>query len=274
MKIAIFFNNYRGLKVLERLLKKNYLVDVYLTKTNLNKEILKKIKKKFTIIKKLDFKIVSKIKENKYDLLVVAGWPLIFSKELINAAKYGTINLHAGRLPHYRGGSPLNWQIIEGKKTIYISIIKMVKKIDAGPVYMSKKIMIKRNENINDLYNKVNKLYPNMVLEVIQKIKKNIKPRRQILKFRRYLKQRTDEDGKIQWKKMTNYQVFNFVRAITSPYPGAFYFNKGKKLRLLSCKISKSKQIIKPGSILMKSNSKLIGCQKGSIQVINEKVSK
>lgn len=272
MKIGIFFNNNRGIHVLETLLKKNYLVDVYLSKKNLNYKILKKIKGKFFIIEKLNSKLIDKIKKENYDLLIVAGWPLIFSKKIIKIAKYGTINLHAGKLPQYRGGSPLNWQIIEGKKEIYISIIKMTKKIDAGPIYMSKKIKLKSNEDINDLHNKVNKLYPNMVLKVIQNIKENIKPKKQNLEFKRYLKQRSDKDGEIKWKLMTNIQVFNFVKAITKPYPGAFYFMKYKKLRLLNCKISKIKQKLEPGSILIKSKQKFIGCKKGSIKVIHEKI--
>ena len=129
MKIAIFFNNNRGLKTLNYLIKKKkYIIDIYLTRKNLNSKILNKIKKKFFIIKKIDLKIISKIKKNNYDLLITAGWPLIFPQALIKASKFGTINLHAGKLPTYRGGSPLNWQIIEGNKNIFISIIKMTKK--------------------------------------------------------------------------------------------------------------------------------------------------
>ncbi|MDB2527633.1 formyltransferase family protein [Candidatus Pelagibacter bacterium] len=275
MKIAIFFNSYRGLSVLNHLIKKKkYLIDVYLSKKNLNLSILKKIRKKYLIIKKLNLKIISTIKKNKYDLLIVAGWPLIFSQELIKAAKYETINLHAGRLPSYRGGSPLNWQIIEGKKNIYISIIKMTQKIDGGPVYITKKILLNTKENIRHLHNKVNKIFPYMVENTIQKIIKKIKPKKQNIKFKRYLKQRSDKDGKIKWSEMTDYQVFNLVRAITSPYPGAFYIYKRKKIRLHSCKISKLKTFIKPGKFLIRSKQKFVGCKKGCIQIIKERADK
>ena len=97
---------------------------------------------------------------------------------------------HAGKLPFYRGGSPLNWQIIEGNKNIFISIIKMTKKIDAGPIYNTRKILLNSNENIKDLHDKVNKIYPYMVENTIQKILKKIKPKKQNIKFRRYLKQK------------------------------------------------------------------------------------
>ena len=275
MKIAIFFNSYRGLNVLNHLTKKKkYIIDVYLSKKNLDLSILKKIRRKYLIIRKLNLKIISGIKKNKYDLLIVAGWPLIFSQELIKAAKYETINLHAGRLPHYRGGSPLNWQIIEGNKNIYISIIKMTKKIDAGPIYITKKIFLNTKENIKHLHNKVNKIYPSMVENTIQRIIKKAKPKKQKKKFERYLKQRSDIDGKIKWNEMTDYQVFNLVRAITNPYPGAFYIFERKKIRLLSCKISKLKSVIEPGKFLIKSKKKFVGCKKGCIQIIKERTSR
>ena len=272
MKIAIFFNNLRGLYVLRHLVKKKYNVEVYLSKKNLNLSILGKIKKNFIIITKINNKIISKIKHKKYDILIVAGWPLIFPEDLIKSAKFGTINLHAGRLPYYRGGSPLNWQIIEGKKKIYISIIKMTKKIDEGPIYISKKILLKDTETIKDLHIKVNKEYPYLVDEVIKKIKKKIKPKKQSIKFKRYLKQRSDKDGEIEWKKKTDLEVFNFVRAITKPYPGAYYFHQNKKIRVYECKINSIKKRIEPGKILIKSKQKFIGCKKGSIKIIKEEI--
>ena len=72
---------------------------------------------------------------------------------------------------------------------------------------------------------------------------------------------------------MTNYQIFNLVRATTIPYPGAFYFYKGNKIRLFNCKISKLKKI-KPGEVFIKSNQKFVGCKKGCIQIIKEKKSR
>ena len=73
---------------------------------------------------------------------------------------------------------------------------------------------------------------------------------------------------------MTDYQVFNLVRATTKPYPGAFYIFNGNKIRIFSCKISKSNKVIKPGKILIKSNQKFVGCKKGCIQIIKERINR
>ena len=103
--ISIFFNNLRGLELYKFLSKKKqYNIDVYLSKKNLNKSLLIKLKN-YQIIKKIDEKLIENIKKKKYFLNIAAGWPLKFPSKLIHAAKKGTINLHAGKLPEYRGGS-------------------------------------------------------------------------------------------------------------------------------------------------------------------------
>ena len=67
-----------------------------------------------------------------------------------------------------------------------------------------------------------------MTLETIKKIERNIKPKQQhIGKFKIY-KQRKDSDGLIKWKNLNSMEVVNFVRGISKPYPGAFFFLKGK----------------------------------------------
>ena len=79
---------------------------------------------------------------------------LYFPKELINAAKKNVINLHAGPLPEYRGGSPLNWQMINGENYIGISVIKMTKGLDSGPIYEKAKFKLKDKYNISDVHKK------------------------------------------------------------------------------------------------------------------------
>ena len=229
INISIFFNNLRGLSVYKYLVKKKeYNIDIYLSKKNLNKSLLLKLKD-YKLVDKLDNKFIKNIKKKKYFLHIAAGWPLKFPSELIKSSTKGTINLHAGKLPEYRGGSPLNWQIIEGKKKIFISIIKMTKDYDKGSIYSQKFFKLKSSENIKDLHKKVNNAYPLMTQSVIKDIIKNIKPIKQSKKNARYMKQRSDADGQINWETMSANNVFNLVRALDKPYQGAFYINKKKK---------------------------------------------
>ena len=271
--ISIFFNNLRGLYVFNHLKKKkNYKIDVYLSKKNLNPLLLLKLKN-FKIIKKLNKEFIKNFKKKKYFLNIAAGFPLKFPTELINASTKGTINLHAGKLPEYRGGSPLNWQILEGKNKIFISIIKMTKNFDCGPLYSQKFFKLQSYEDIKDIHKKVNNAYPLMTQKVIEDIIKNIRPKKQSKKNARYMKQRNDNDGKINWEKMDANNVFNLVRAINKPYPGAFYIYNKKKIRIFKCKKIKFNQNLKPGEILYRDNKKVIKCKKNAIEILKEKKS-
>ena len=147
MRIILFFNNIRGLKVLECFKKEKInVIYLILSKKNLNKIIIAKIKCckiPFIIVDNINSKkFINFIKKLEPDINIISGFSYIFKKELINTAKYGSINLHAGPLPSYRGGSPLNWQIINNEKNIGVSIIKIDEGIDSGQVILQKNIIL------------------------------------------------------------------------------------------------------------------------------------
>ena len=271
-KLAIFFNSMRGLIVFKEI-SKLFSVDIYLATKNLNIDILRLLKKnkiKFILIKKIDTTLIDRIKYKNYDILISAGFPLIFTEKLIHSSKFGTINLHAGKLPNYRGGSPLNWQIINGEKQIGINIIKMCKELDAGNIYSSKTFRLTKKDNIKTVHNKANLFFPKMTIEAINKIYLGIQsvPQRKV-GVKTY-KQRSEKDGLIDWDKLNATEVFNFVRALTKPYPGAFYFNKNnKKIKIYNCSVSKKNPDILPGEIFFSQKQKFIKCKNFSIRLKN-----
>jgi len=269
-KLAIFFNSTRGLLVYKKI-SKLFLVDIFIAKKNLNTKILMFLKKKkinFTLVRKINTSLEKKIKKKNYDLLISAGFPLIFSEELINSSKFGTINLHAGKLPNYRGGSPLNWQIINGEKKIGISIVKMCKKLDAGDIYSSKTFRLTKRDDIKTVHNKANFFFSKMTMDVINKIYLGIKPLPQKRIGEKTYRQRSENDGLIDWEKLNAEEVFNFVRAITKPYPGAFYFNeKKKKIKIYNCIVSKRNPRISAGKVFFAKKQKFIKCKNFSIRI-------
>tara|TARA_B100000963_G_C22634875_1_gene677060 strand:+ start:3699 stop:4583 length:885 start_codon:yes stop_codon:yes gene_type:complete len=281
--VILFFNNLRGLEVLNYLLKKKdiKILKIILAEKYLNKEILKKIKNK---IKKINIHILNKNKLNsknkifniKTDLFILCGFPYILKKELFNIPKFGTLNLHAGPLPNYRGGSPLNWQIINGERKIGLSIIKINTKIDGGSLINQKFFKLKKNQDIKDVHKIANKIFPEMLYRSIRKITCFKKP---FIKKNNYLskyyKQRTYKDGQIFWRKFDNKRIYNLVRAITTPYPGAFTYNsERKKIIILKVSISKKKlSQLKLGQVLKNNNHIFIKTRNGTIQV-NRKIGK
>ncbi len=275
--IAVFFNNTRGLYIYNHLAKKKFNILPILTRKFLNNKILKLIKnkKKIKLIKNLkDNSLKKYFKKEKYDLFIAAGFPHIFNKSYLAQPKFGIINLHAGKLPKYRGGSPLNWQIINNEKKIGISIIKLDSKIDQGPIICEKKFNNNKNDYIDDVHKKVNNFFIKMIDRSIKILEMKKKLKNQ--KFSKsYFHQRSDKDGLINFN--TNaLNVYNFIRALSHPYKGAFFFHKGKKIRIYKSKINTIKstnKIGKPFKLKRKKNL-IIKCKKNNIEVLRTNIGK
>ena len=260
MNIAIFCNNSRGLKVINFLKKKYNIRLIFFSKKHLNKKtygIVKTKKIKCTIIKSLNSqKIYYQIKKGNIDINVIAGFPYIFNNKMINSAKFGTLNLHAGKLPEYRGGSPLNWQIINNEKKIGISIIKINKKIDDGKLVAKSIFKISHKDNIISITKKAE----NKFLKIIEKGIKNLVDKKFLRKFGKssYYRQRNNSDSEIIFKKMTALEIQNLVRACKYPY-NAFYKKNNLK------KYIKKVIIIRKKDLKFYNEKYIFYCKKGQI---------
>ncbi len=156
-------------------------------------------------------------------LFLIAGYPSIFRRPLFETPELGTVNLHAGRLPAYRGGSPLNWQIINGEAEAGISVTRVEEGIDSGPVLAAASFPIGPDDTIAEAHEKANRLFPSLVIEVLDKMDAGtLEERPQNRDEARYWHQRNPDDGRIDWPTMSARQVHDLVRAVTHPYPGAF----------------------------------------------------
>ena len=282
LNLVIFFSNTKGLKVYKHLKNKKKFFSikrVFLGKKHLNDKILKELdKRSFEIINKINSKnLIDKLKKLKLDFIIIAGFHYIFKKKLINCAKFCTINLHSGRVPNYRGGSPLNWQIINNEKYFYLSILKVDAGIDSGDLIMEKKFIIKRHIDIKNIHKIVDKEFPKMaersILNIYRGYSKFKKQDSIKLKKKTY-RQRMPEDGKIIWNMNTNLQIYNLIRAIAPPYPGAFSYCKKNKITILKSKISNKNFISKNfGEVTFFKNKIYIKCKKGFLQILEHKGS-
>lgn len=212
---------------------------------------------------------INKLKLLKPDLIVLCGYSAsILSKKIFSIPTFGSINAHASLLPKYRGGSPLNWALINGEKHVGISIIQVDEGIDTGDIIIQHKINISNKINIRNLTNKINKIYPKILYKIIQNFKKNkIKKTKQNHSISTYYKKRSFNDGEIFFLKMSAYQVFNLVRALTTPYPNSYFVYNHKIIKVIDSKVIKNNNI--PGKIIkINKNSLIIGCKKNSIKLI------
>ena len=154
------------------------------------------------------------------------------------------------------------------KKKIGLSIIKIDSKIDHGPIICETKFKNINTHDIFQIQKKANKLFLNLTLKAIKIIGTKTKLKRMPFS-KSYFKQRKDEDGLIDFNK-SSLKIYNFVRALSYPYKGAFLIYNKKKFRIIKCKISKHSPNIRPGQIFKIKNNKniFIKCKKESILVL------
>ena len=252
--IVVFINGERGLETISELIKNKIKIDKVVLSSgfkptsffenhvNLNNENTKDVNSP-------DF--INKLSNLKPDIFIVAGFPQIFSKKLLSLPSKLTINQHAGLLPKYRGGSPLNWQIINGEKNIGISLIKMDEGIDSGEIISEESFLLDNHENIYDAHLKTNKLFAQMTIKALNLLRQNkLVFKEQEEKNAIYWHQRGPIDGKIFWKESKARDIINLIRAITSPYPGAYTFKKNLKIIIFSAIIPEIKIKGNPGRVL------------------------
>jgi UDP-4-amino-4-deoxy-L-arabinose formyltransferase/UDP-glucuronic acid dehydrogenase (UDP-4-keto-hexauronic acid decarboxylating) len=151
----------------------------------------------------------------------------LLSQDILMIPSVGSFNLHGSLLPAYRGRCPVNWVLLKGEQRTGVTLHHMVEGPDAGDIIGQKEVAIEFEDTVSTLYQKLCTKTKELLEEVLPLIKKGIAPRiAQNLKEGSYYGGRRPEDGKIDWDWPVM-QIYNLVRAVTEPYPGAFTFLPG-----------------------------------------------
>lgn len=174
-----------------------------------------------------DEDLFCKISSLKPDIFLVVGWYHMIPKKWMELAPaYG---LHASLLPDYCGGAPLVWSIINGENETGITFFKFDSGIDSGPIAGQVSTPIFETDTIATLYERIEELGLDLIRNQLPLLANgSAKFYKQDESKRRIFPQRSPEDGLIDWT-MSAQEIYNFIRAQTRPYPGAFTYINGKK---------------------------------------------
>jgi len=174
----------------------------------------------------------------KPDLNVMAYVTSIIPESILNYPKLGTIQYHPSLLPRHRGGSAINWAIINGETKTGITIFWPDRGIDTGPILLQKEVEISPDDTVGSLY--FDKLFPLGIeasVESIELIKKGIAPRiPQDESQATYEGLCTEKDAVINWLQPVT-KVYNLIRG-TNPQPGAITHFRGKRLKLFDAELA------------------------------------
>lgn len=209
--------------------------------------------------------LIALIKSWQPDFMLVIGWYHIVPKEILEIAPVG--GLHASLLPAYRGAAPLVWAMIHGEVKTGITFFLFDDGVDTGPIIGQSAVDILERDDIRTLYARIEEHGLLLLERYLPKIGKGeIKVRPQPGNSSNVYPSRSPEDGEIDWHWPAK-QIYDFVRAQTRPYPGAFTTAFGKhvkiwKARVLTRSEAKVPNIAQPGKLLFPADREclLITC--------------
>ena len=213
-----------------------------------------------------DLENVQLLQQAKLDILFIVGWHRIVPQLILDQAKL-CLGLHASLLPKDRGSSPINWQLIRGDSKGGVTLFHLSTGVDSGPIVASKEYNISPNDNVRTVYYKtiINCL---KLLEENWNDIHNLNPKKiqQDDSKATINERRRPSDGLIDWSK-NSLSCYNWIRALTNPYPGAFTYWKGKKILIWESKISQYKET-KIGEILEADEKIIVSTGIGSLELL------
>lgn len=160
----------------------------------------------------------------KFDVLLPGGWQRLIPDEVLATFAVGSLGVHGSsdRLPKGRGRSPLNWSLIEGRRRCVLHLFIMKPGIDDGDIIDEEWFDITPFDTIATLYLKNAIVTERMLARRLPELLAGTAVVHQQVGTPSYYAKRTPADGAIDWDEMDVWQVYNMVRALTRPYPGAF----------------------------------------------------
>jgi len=198
----------------------------------------------------------------------------MLSQEILKIPVSGAYNLHGSLLPAYRGRAPVNWAIINGEKKTGVTLHHMIEKPDAGDIVGQKAVDIEFEDTARILYDKLCIAATEMLAEVLPLIREGRAPRiRQDVTKGSYYGGRRPDDGRIDWGRSA-VSIYNLIRAVTDPYPGAFGFlpGAGKILIWWAFPQEKRRSHQTPGRIVIEGEDVFVSTGDGRLKLVDIEV--
>jgi methionyl-tRNA formyltransferase len=165
---------------------------------------------------------VERIAQMRPDLILSAYYRSMISTKVLGLARLGAFNMHGSLLPRYRGRAPVNWAVLNGETRIGMTLHRMVKEPDAGAIVDQEGVEIGPRDTAEQAFRKVLPCARRVLARQVDALLAGTaRETPQDPSQATYFGGRKPEDGRIDWSRPT-VQIFNLVRAVTDPYPGAF----------------------------------------------------
>lgn len=193
----------------------------------------------------------------KPDIVITAAYGQILPKDLLDAPKLGCINVHASLLPELRGGAPIHYAIMQGKKKTGITIMYMAEKLDAGDIISQVEVPITDEDNVGTLHIKLSQAGAKLLSDTLPKLINHeltsIPQNHELATFASNIKR---EQEKIDWSK-TGEDIYNHIRGL-NPWPVAYTTLNGNVIKIWESKKVSLSEKHQAGSIVEKEKDGIV----------------
>ena len=193
---------------------------------------------------------VELLRSLKPDVMVVAAFGQIITKEILEMPKYGCINVHASLLPAYRGAAPIQWAVINGDIESGVTIMQMDEGIDTGDMIEKAVVPIAEDETGGSLFDKLSHTGAKLCVKVLKDLEEGtaVGEKQPEESTTPYAKMIDKKMGEVDWKKSAK-EIEQLIRGL-NPWPSAYTKVHGKTLKLWKAKVLLETSQMKPGQIV------------------------
>ena len=207
--------------------------------------------------------------QSQPDICLLVAYGKMISPKVLSIPKFGFINVHPSLLPMYRGPSPVQTAILNGETETGVSVMQLDRKMDHGPVFIQKKIVILPIDTNQTLHQRLAAVGADLLLSTLpQIINQSLKPQAQIESQATLTKIIKRDDGLVNWQK-TALEISRQFRAFC-PWPGVYTQWQGKRLKIANLSVLEAdfKANLASGTVFIDAGGQLaVACQTGAIKL-------
>jgi methionyl-tRNA formyltransferase len=205
-----------------------------------------------------DASLVERLREVDPDVIVATNWRTWIPPEIFTLPRLGTLNVHDSLLPAYAGFSPLIWALINGEDRVGVTAHMMDDELDAGDIVLQRAVPVGPTDTATDLFHKTLELFGPITVDGLALIASGRSDWvRQDRSRASFFHKRSIEDSRIDWTWPAQ-DIERLVRAQSDPYPNAFTYHRGERVRVLEAAVSAGRYGGTPGRVFIREGDGVV----------------